>query len=52
MVHDEQRRFVGNVGDVSTTSARVLFADGHTRLFYQSPDVQDDSNALNIQFKA
>ena len=40
------------IGAVSTTSARVLFADSHTRLFYQSPDIEDDSNALNIQFKA
>ena len=40
------------IGAVSTNSARVLFADSHTRLFYQSPDIQDDSDALNIQFKA
>ncbi len=41
-----------DVGTVSTTSARVLFADSHTRLFYQSADIEDDANALNIQFKA
>ena len=41
-----------DVGTVSTASARVLFADSHTRLFYQSADIEDDANAVSIQFKA
>lgn len=41
-----------DVGSVSEKSARVLYADQNTRLFFQSPRVPDELESVSLRFRA
>jgi hypothetical protein len=41
-----------DVGSVSEKSARVLYADQNTRLFFQSPRVPEESELVSLRFRA
>lgn len=41
-----------DVGSVSEKSARVLYADQNTRLFFQSPRVPEESQTVSLRFRA